>query len=203
MGRRKSTSRRYQVPVGVDREFWDRLSDIVWCDMQGKRIRQVTITLPMKAETVENPPSDASEAGGDAGLTIESAASEEEDETPLPIRQEADRSQVVNRSVLAAAPCGMQKQMLYDKLLPLIQAQCSEGAETIADDMMGLDNSDIIDAIENPETLKEFIAIQLAAVMEMCWSFAHEGYSLAKTDRPFCIEVFGGSCRLTACLRED
>ena len=144
--------------------------------MQGKRIRQIIITSPTQTAAVEDPTSGASEAGDDAGPKIESVASEDEEATPLPTRQETSGNQVLTRSALAAAPTGVQTQMLYEQLLPMTQAQCAEGAETVADDIMGLDNSEILDALENPEKLKELIAIQHAVVMEMLWSFVHEGF---------------------------
>ena len=151
IGRRKSTSRQYQVPAGVDNTFWDELAAVVWCDLQGKRIREIIIKPPKQTAAVEDSVAGTSQAGDVAGPKPESVASENEDAPPLPMRQETSGRRVVTRSALAAAPIGAQKQMLYEQLLPLVQARCAEGAETVTDDLMGLDNSEILEAFEDPQ----------------------------------------------------
>ena len=140
---------------------------------------------PEQTTAVEDPASDASKAGEDVGPTIESASSDEEvtKHSQLPVRQETGGNRIVTRGFIAAAPIGMQKQIIYEQLLPMVQAQCAEGAATVADDIMGMDNSDILDAMGNPKKLKELIAIQHAAVMEFILSFVHEGFSLEMTNK--------------------
>ena len=41
---------------------------------------------------------------------------------------------------------------------PLVQGHCAIGTEITADDIMGLDNSEILDALEDSAKLNELIA---------------------------------------------
>lgn len=55
---------------------------------------------------------------------------------------------------LAAAPPGMQKQMLGERLFPLVSRQQPEMAGKVTGMMLEMDDSELIMILESPEQLK-------------------------------------------------
>merc|ERR1719197_2427619 len=60
----------------------------------------------------------------------------------------------VDSSTLANAPPGMQKQMLGEKIFPLIARLQPEMAGKITGMMLEMDNSELLILLESPEQLK-------------------------------------------------
>merc|ERR1719311_1917624 len=60
----------------------------------------------------------------------------------------------MNTSSLANAPPGMQKQMLGEKIFPMISRMHPEMAGKITGMMLEMDNSELLMLIESPDQLK-------------------------------------------------
>merc|ERR1719388_273559 len=75
-----------------------------------------------------------------------------------PMQQQArpayDASQPLTAAALAAAPPGMQKQMLGEKLFPAIQRLQPEMAGKITGMMLEMDNSELLILLESEQQLK-------------------------------------------------
>merc|ERR1719321_1276152 len=65
-----------------------------------------------------------------------------------------DASQPLTAAALAAAPPGMQKQMLGEKLFPAIARLQPEMAGKITGMMLEMDNSELLILLESPDQLK-------------------------------------------------
>jgi len=68
--------------------------------------------------------------------------------------QPFDASQPLTAAALAAAPPGMQKQMLGEKLFPAIARMQPEMAGKITGMMLEMDNSELLILLESPDQLK-------------------------------------------------
>merc|ERR1712072_417743 len=68
--------------------------------------------------------------------------------------QPAQNSGASNPSSLANAPPGMQKQMLGEKIFPMISRIHPEMAGKITGMMLEMDNSELLMLIESPDQLK-------------------------------------------------
>ena len=49
----------------------------------------------------------------------------------------------------------------------------------------------------------EKTAIQAQSTKFEQWTFSRDGFTIQENDRPFCVEIFGGSGRLTKALRAE
>merc|ERR1719337_479204 len=65
-----------------------------------------------------------------------------------------DATQPLTAAALAAAPPGMQKQMLGEKLFPAIARLQPEMAGKITGMMLEMDNSELLILLESPDQLK-------------------------------------------------
>ena len=64
-------------------------------------------------------------------------------------------------SMLAAAPPQEQKQMLGERLFPLIQQMHSELAGKITGMLLEIDNSELLHMLESRESLKAKVSVRL------------------------------------------
>ena len=77
-------------------------------------------------------------------------------------------------SMLAAAPPQEQKQMLGERLFPLIQQMHSELAGKITGMLLEIDNSELLHMLESRESLKAKVSVSLSqrrlTTVHLCWS---------------------------------
>merc|ERR1719258_198521 len=72
----------------------------------------------------------------------------------MPGGQQGPQGGPMNTSSLANAPPGMQKQMLGEKIFPMISRIHPEMAGKITGMMLEMDNSELLMLIESPDQLK-------------------------------------------------
>merc|ERR1719313_2042335 len=73
---------------------------------------------------------------------------------PRPQQAMFDPSAPLTAAALASAPTAMQKQMLGEKLFPLISHMQPEMAGKITGMMLEMDNSELLILLESPDQLK-------------------------------------------------
>ena len=69
--------------------------------------------------------------------------------------------------MLAAAPPGMQKQMLREKLFPAVARLQPKLAGKITGMMLGLDNCELLSLLQSDAQLKIKVAIMVQKVLEI------------------------------------
>lgn len=155
---------------------------------QGSAIRNVSLARPI---TGQPPPNIQRQMAGPGGVVNQSGrpanykytANMRNPPQQMPINQQPPVQQAVHiqgqepltASMLAAAPPQEQKQMLGERLFPLIQRMYSDLAGKITGMLLEIDNSELLHMLEHNESLKAKVE-EAVAVLQ-----AHQAKQAAAT----------------------